>query len=178
LTTSNETRGLVSLPNFPNLLLRYCATSSTWVLRRSRMSCWLAASWSPVASSSQFPASSWKNQSGVCWYQTRLCPYTRMSFFCAYCMSVSASALVVTKWWSASYQPSGFMVFSGVTWSKCLARSWPAPPLSCALDTAAPTGNGRVSLIGVMSWTGWAVGAVTVRSSKSRSDVLPAEPSE
>ena len=82
----------------------------------------------------------------------------------------------VTKWWSASYQASGFMEFSGVTWSKCLSSSCDAAPVVSRLSIAAPTANGTVSLIGVRSWTVDAAGLVTCRSSSSRSEVLPVAP--
>ena len=91
-------------------------------------------------------------------------------------MTASASAFSVTNALSASYQASGFMKFSGVTWSKCLVSSCDAVPEVSRLSIAAPTAKGRVSLIGVMSWMVAAAGLVTWRSSSSRSDVLPGSP--
>jgi len=78
LTTSNETIGFVALPNLPNLSLRYLATLLTCVRRRSRMICLSAAELVR-----KLPWSSWKNQSGVCWYQTSVWPCTRRPFACA-----------------------------------------------------------------------------------------------
>ena len=91
------------------MLLSVWAMLKMWSCRRLRR---IALSASLEVSG--VPSSCWKNQSGVCWYQTRVWPQTRVPVACAKSMSVLASGLI-RKFLLASYQPSGFIEFSGVT---------------------------------------------------------------
>ncbi len=81
-------------------------------------------------------------------------------------MSASASAFVATNERSASYQASGFMKFSGVTWSKWRRRSSDAAPDVSRLSIATRRGEGGAfSLSGVMSSITGGSGTLTTMSS-------------
>src|SRR5215475_13234937 len=121
----------------------------------------------PAASGcSGLPWSSWKNQSGVCWYQTSVCPYTRILLSRAKFMMAIASELGRKAWVVASYHWPGLKWFSGVTWSKCLSSSCDGLPTVSRLSIATPIGKSTVSLIGVRSWIGLV--SVVIRMSSTR----------
>ena len=73
----------------------------------------------------------------------------------------------------ASYQASGFMWFSGVSWSKCRRTSAAGEPAVSRESTATPMLKSTVSLIGVRSSMSGSSSAVTTTSSTRKLADVP-----
>ena len=69
---------------------------------------------------------------------------------------------------ASSYQASGFMWFSGVTWSKCRSRSSDEAPVVSRESIALPSGKSTESLTGGRSsTTGGACDSIVMSSTRN-----------